>query len=69
MFSDDEIMEVMAAEIGEVRANQSRSLLTAVGDEERVLQRHVFHRTRFSDTRPGWPEQETYPSIRHRVTT
>lgn len=69
MFSDDEIMEVMTAEIGEVRAGQSRSLLTAIGDEEKVTQRAVFHRVRFSDTKPSWPEQETHPPIRHQVTT
>ena len=62
MFSNDDIAEVMADEIGEVRGGQSRTLL--VGEESDNVARAIYRRAQYAETKRFWPEGEAYPSFR-----
>jgi hypothetical protein len=66
MFTPDDIMEVMADEIGDVQFDQYRSSVNE--DSSSVQRRNVYHRRYYARPERFWPEQETYPNYRGKTT-
>lgn len=65
MFTDEDIAEVMVAEIGYVIPYASRTLCLSDDNGGTICpQQPVVHRPNFTANRPSWPESETYPSAR-----
>lgn len=66
MFADDEIMEVMADEIGETRYDQYR---TSVNEDSAAAQRrNVYFRPRYAKPVRFWPHPEdTYVNYRGKT--
>lgn len=70
MFSDDDIAEVMAEEIGGFQDARQTGFTVDRNDEVKPKTPHMFHRhSTVATSRQFWPhEQEPNPSVRHRVT-